>query len=246
MEGVPHTHTVVGRIAHRTERFRRLPFFEFLHDELRPVTQRLAFVPCMAGFAMSLGDLHRHVLLDEPTADPLQAQVNAHTREQHRHGPWCLDDLEALGVDCMGHPTQTLRALYAEDCVQGRLLAHRLAHWVWCARPKVRLAILQVIDETGLVLYESMARLAAQHRHGTRAQTRSGPRCGHALEAGRSTCSDRSVVATIRFDDQESAEALAAVDAVFDGFTAWTHELHAYVLARHGGFEARKAPAWAV
>jgi hypothetical protein len=46
---------------------------------------------------------------------------------------------------------------------------------------------------------------------------------------------EHAALAAIELDDNaQRADALARVDEVFDGFAAWTHELHAYARKRIG------------
>ena len=89
--------------------------------------QRLAFLPCMAPFILAFGDLNRYVLRDEPTGDPYQAMVNAHSREDDHHWPWYLEDFSKLGHDSPQAPSDTLRFHYSDSTAVKRRLALRLA-----------------------------------------------------------------------------------------------------------------------
>lgn len=228
----------------RKHRYQQLPFFEFLRDESRPVRERLTFYPCMAGFILSFGDLNRYVLRDEPTTDPHQAMVNSHTYEDDHHWPWYLEDFEKLGFDGARRPTQLLRALYSEECAHNRVWAHRLAHLAWGAAPKVKLAVIEAIEETGNVLFDLTAKLAAQYQRETGVELRYLGDFHFRLESGHAMNNEHAALAAIELDDDaQRADALARVDAVFDGFTAWTQELHAYALARCGRSSSHAAPA---
>jgi hypothetical protein len=232
-ESISRMKAVLQHTMRRKLRYQQLPFFEFLRDDTLSARDRLSFYPCMAGFIMSFGDLNRYVLRDEPTTDAHQAMVNAHTHEDDHHWPWYLEDFEKLGFDVARRPTQLLRETFSEECVQNRLLAHRLAHLVWGAAPKVRLAVIEAIEETGNVLFELTAKLASQYQRATGVELRYLGDFHFRLESGHAMNNEHAALAAIELDDgAQRADALSRVDAVFEGFTAWTHELHAYARRR--------------
>jgi hypothetical protein len=216
----------------RKRDYARLPFFAFLRDETLPVTERLAFYPCMAGFIMSFGDLNKHVLRVEPSSDPHQAMINAHTYEDDHHWPWYLEDFSKLGFDLVSRPSETLRFLYSDECVQNRLLAHRLAHLVWSATPVVRLAVIEAIEETGNVLFALTAELAIQYRRSTGVELRYLGEFHFNLESGHAMNNDHAELARVELDDASRRDALQRVDQVYEWFAAWTDELLAFALTR--------------
>jgi hypothetical protein len=226
---------VLQHILLRTHDYARLPFFDFLRDDTLRLADRLAFYPCMAGFVMSFGDLNRHVLRVEPTDDPHQAVVNAHTREDDHHWRWYLDDLSRLGFDQVARPSETLRHLYSEDCAQGRLLAHRLVHLAWGATPAVRLAVIEAIEQTGHVLLSVTAGLAARYQRASRVELRFLGELHLARESGHAMGAAADQLACIALDDVSRRHAMQCVDQVFAAFSAWTEELLAYARARVTG-----------
>ncbi|MBL9076319.1 MAG: hypothetical protein JNL08_02375 [Planctomycetes bacterium] len=221
---------VLQRTLHQKLHYLRLPFFQFLRDDTRPVVDRLAFFPCMAGFIMSFGDLNRYVLRDEPTDDEHQDMVNVHTHEDDHHWPWYLEDFEKLGFATPATPVQTLRFLYGEGRLQNRLLAHRLAHLVWSVSPTVRLAVVEAIEETGNVLFEATSRLAASYRATTGVELRYLGDFHFRRESGHAMHTDHAKLAAIQLDDATRSVALARVDQVFGWFRDWTDELLAFAL----------------
>ena len=165
--------TVLKHIFQHKRAYAQLPFFDFLRDDDLSPRERLAFFPCMASFILSFGDLNRLVLRVEPTDDPWQKMINAHTYEDDHHWPWYLEDFTKLGHDDVKRPPgDTLRFLYSDATIQNRLLAHRLAHLVWGAEPVVRLAIIEAIEETGQVLFALTSSIAAQYQHDTGTELR--------------------------------------------------------------------------
>jgi hypothetical protein len=169
------------------------------------------------------------VLRVEPSSDPCQRIINAHTYEDDHHWPWYLEDFAKLGHDRLGRtPGRTLRFLWSDATIQNRMLSHRLAHLIWGAEPVVRLAIVEAIEETGQVLFSLTTKLAVAVQAQTGIELRY---CGefHAqLESGHAMNSDHAELATIVLNPDQRADALSRVDQVFDLFSAWTHELLRY------------------
>lgn len=180
------------------QRYARLPFFDFLRDAGRPAAARLSFLPGMAPFILAFGDLNRYVLRVEPTTDPWQAMINAHTYEDDHHWPWYLEDYAKLGHDLTPQaPSQTMRDLWSDATAVNRLLSHRLAHLIWGADTVVRLAILEAIEETGNVLFALTQTLAEAVRRESGVDPRYYGEFHCAHESGRAVNNDHVQLATI-------------------------------------------------
>lgn len=221
--------TVLQHILRHKRRYSKLPFFEHLRDESLTARDRLAFLPCMAPFILSFGDLNRHVLRNEPASDRYQAMVNAHSREDDHHWPWYLQDLAVLGHDAeFVKPTEHLRWLWSDETARSRLLAHRLAHVVWSTTPVVRLAVIEAIEETGNVLFALTAELA---RRVEREVGRKLVYCGDfhfQRESGHAMNNEHAELAAIELTADERRDALQRCDQVFAWFEEWTCELLRY------------------
>ena len=76
---------VIQRIDERTKIFEQHPAFAFLKDSSIEPEDRLAFVPSVAHYVITFGDLCRHVLREEPARDRFQEIVNAQTFEEADH-----------------------------------------------------------------------------------------------------------------------------------------------------------------
>jgi Fe-S-cluster formation regulator IscX/YfhJ len=222
---------ILQHILRRKRDYARRPFFEFLRDDTRSVAERLAFYPCMAPFIMSFGDLNRYVLRVEPSDDPHQRMINAHTYEDDHHWPWYLEDFQRLGHDLPARPVDTLRALWSESCATNRLLSHQLAHLIWGAEPAVRLAVVEAIEETGNVLFSLTTQLAVQWQRETGTELRYLGEFHFALESGHAMNNEHAELARITLDEAQRTDARQRVDAVFTHFEAWIDELLAYALA---------------
>lgn len=230
---------VLQHIFSRKRAYARLPFFDFLRDDTLAVRERLAFYPCMAPFILSFGDLNRYVLRVEPSDDPHQRMLNAHSHEDDHHWPWYLEDFAKLGHDAAATPVQTMRFLFGDACARNRLLSHHLAHLVWGATPAVRLAVVEAIEETGNVLFELTTRLARAHTAATGVELRYLGDFHFALESGHAMNNDHAELAAIELDEASRADAIQRADAVFELFAGWTDELLAFAQAAR----ARQAAA---
>lgn len=233
--------TVLQHILRRKRDYARAPFFDFLRDESLTVGERLAFYPCMAPFILAFGDLNRYVLRDEPSDDPHQRIINAHTHEDDHHWPWYLEDFAKLGHDAPALPVETMRRLFSDASRCNRLLSHRLAHLIWGAPPVLRLAIIEAIEETGNVLFTLTSKLAVRHQRETGVELRYLGEFHFALESGHAMNSDHRELAAIELTDTQRDQAMRLSDRVFEEFTDWTHELLAYALAANTGAQAATA-----
>ncbi len=221
---------VLQHIFRLKREYAKLPFFEFLRDDKLSVRDRLAFFPCMAGFIMSFGDLNRYVLRVEPSNDPHQQMINAHSYEDDHHWPWYLEDFVKLGHDTASTPAEVLRFLFSDDCARNRLLSHELAHLIWGATPRVRLAVIEAIEETGNVLFALTADLATRYTAITGVELRYLGEFHFNLESGHAMNNDHAELAVLTLDEAERADAIERSTRVFELFKGWTEELHRYAL----------------
>lgn len=224
---------VLKHIFRRKREYSHLPFFDFLRDDSLSATGRLSFFPCMAPFILSFGDFNRHVLRTEPTSDPYLQMLNAHSYEDDHHWPWYLEDYAKLGHDeVLRRPTDTMRQLWSDVSIESRLLSYRLAHLIWNAEPVVRLAVVEAIEETGNVLFELTARLAAMVERETGTELRYCGDFHFNLETGHAMNNDHAELADILLAAAQRDDAMQRVDEVFRFFAAWTDELLCFARER--------------
>lgn len=212
--------------------YAQLPLFDFLRDDSISVRDRLSFVPCMASFIMSFGDLNRFVLRVEPTDDPHQQMINAHSHEDDHHWPWYLEDFVKLGHDVATTPSEVLRFIFSDECARNRLLSHQLAHLIWGATPRVRLAVIEAIEETGNVLFALTAPLAGQYTRATGIELRYLGEFHFQLESGHAMNNDHAELAAMTMEEAERADAVERCTRVFSLFQAWVEELHRFALRK--------------
>jgi hypothetical protein len=232
---------VLRHIFQLKRRYETLPFFDFLRDDSRSPSERLAFFPCMASFILSFGDLNRHVLRQEPTDDPHQRMVNEHTYEDDHHWPWYLEDYTKLGHDTPVPTSDALRHLYSDATATNRLLMLRLTHLIWNAKPVVRLAIIEAIEETGNVLFALTTEIANAWQRETGTELRYCGEFHFQLESGHAMNNDHAELAAIELDEASRRHALDCADRVFSWFSDWTNELLRYALAQQA--QAERLPA---
>jgi len=212
--------------------YARLPFFEHLRNDKLSAVERLSFFPCMAPFILSFGDLNRYVLRVEPTTDPYQAMINAHTYEDDHHWPWYLEDFAKLGHDLeLQAPSDTMHQLWSDANAQNRLLSPRLAHLIWGAEPVVRLAIIEAIEETGNVLFALTTELAQAVQRDSGTELRYCGEFHFQLESGHAMNSDHAELTRITLTEAQRVDALQRVEQVYALFTEWTRELLRYALS---------------
>jgi hypothetical protein len=224
--------SVLQQILRRKRVYAQLPFFQFLRDERLSVRDRLAFFPCMAGFIMSFGDLNRYVLRVEPTDDPLQKMINAHSYEDDHHWPWYLEDFVKLGHDTPTTTSDALGFLFSDECARNRLLSHELAHLIWGATPAVRLAVIEAIEETGNVLFALTSKLAQAYTAETGVELRYLGEFHFQLESGHAMNNDHAELVQLALSDADREDALVRVERVYDLFEGWADELHRFALSR--------------
>ena len=225
--------TVLKHILQLKRGYAALPFFDFLRDPSLPVTERLSFFPCMAPFILAFGDLNAQVLRVEPASDLFQEMINAHSYEDDHHWPWYLEDFKKLGHDRRDQsPHDTLSFLWSEATLQNRMLAGRLAQLIEGADTAVRLAIIEAIEETGQVLFSLTTPLAKAYEQQTGVELRYCGDFHFQLESGHAMNNEHAELARIQLTDAQREDALMRVDAVFELFTAWTHELLAYAVSQ--------------
>lgn len=209
--------------------YSKLPFFDYLRDETLSARDRLAFYPCMAHFILSFGDLNRFVLIDQSSLDPYQKIINSHALEGSKHWPWYLEDFTKLGLDGVCAPSDVLRFLWSNETSVNRLLSTRLAHLVYKTESKLRLAIIEAIEETGNILFSLTTPLARQVEQETGQQLRYLGDFHFSLHPDNPAGAPLYELLEIELNEEEQQRAMALVKEVFALFIEWTEELHRFV-----------------
>jgi hypothetical protein len=217
---------ILAVVMRRKKRFSTLPLFAHLKDEKVSPRQRLLFLPYMAHFIMSFGDLNRLVLRYPHPSNELEHMVNTHAEEDSHHWPWFLEDLSALGMDGASPFTAHLQGLWSPALDACRLLTYRLVQLAQDPRATLRLALIEMMEETGNVMFQHLADIETEleKREGLRLRF-----CGsHHLdrETGHAMGSDHRVFARIALSEEETAQHVAVVEQAADHFDAFIDTLY--------------------
>jgi hypothetical protein len=195
----------------------------------------------MAVFIMSFGDLSRYVRRVEPTDNPLQRMINAHSYKDDHHWPWYLEEFVKLGHNIPTTTTDALGYLFSDEFAKNRLLSHELAHLIWRASPAERPAVIEAIEEIGNVLFVRTSKLARDYAAETGVELRYLSEFRLQLGSSYAENNDSPKLAHIPLSYAERIGALECVGRVYALFEAWTDELHRFALSR----TAINAVSWA-
>jgi hypothetical protein len=189
----------------------------------------------MAHFIMSFSDLNRAVLRFPEPQSELEHAVNRHTAEDEEHWRWYLMDLEVLGHAGPSAATSVLEALWGVDTRAIRSLTYTLVALVAGTDAAARLALIEVMEETGNVTFSALAPLA---RHFQRQEGRELHFCGDlhlGHETGHTMGSEHVLITSITLGAAARADILQRVDRAFDAFDAFADELARFGRGRPGG-----------
>ena len=149
--------TIFRAIDDRSRHFQEHPLFSLLRGSEVAAERKLDIVPPLAHFVMTFADIYVSVLRDEPTNDPLQRIVNAHTREDGHHWKWYLADLDKLRCNPRLSFGDSLRFLWSEHLLRTRLVSYEICRMGIEAAPIERLAIVLCIEATGAGTLRNLA-----------------------------------------------------------------------------------------
>lgn len=216
---------ILRRIDERKTAFAGRELFRILADDRLSARARLGFVPAMAHFIMSFGDLNRDVLRFSEPRNELEHAVNRHTVEDEEHWRWYLTDLAELGYAEAQPAARVLEALWSPDTRNVRLLTYTLVALVNGTDAAARLALIEVMEATGNATFSALARLGQQYRL---QEGRTLHFCGDvhlSRETGHTMGSEHTLLADIELEPAARLDLLQRVDSAFDAFDAFADEL---------------------
>ena len=228
--------TVFSAIMKRSRSYAAQPLFTFFRDERIDPVQRFAFCPYVAFFALSFGDINRHVLRDDTSSDAYQQMINVHTEEDDHHWQWFLEDVAKLGFDQSMSSMDWLSLLWHEQTAPTRLITYNLVSLLRPLESVLRLVVMESIEETGNVFFGALAQAADEFQRKTGTELRFFGSYHLDKESGHLVGSDHRNLAAIELSDAQRAEGLRLVDQVFGWFEAWSGDILSYL-------EGRSAPA---
>ncbi|BAZ33152.1 hypothetical protein NIES4074_56620 [Cylindrospermum sp. NIES-4074] len=219
----------------KQQEFAQVPLMKFLEDKTIDPSQRLAFAPCVAPFAMNFGDLNKYILREEPAKNEIQKIVNQHTYEDENHWMWFLEDLVTLNLDPSQKFSDSLRFMWGEETKKTRACCNTLiAICISQVEPIQKLVIVEAIEATGNVILSRTAQVAKELQQITQKQYHYFGEHHFAVETGhtRGEFNIEPFLETLELNQQQTQESLELVKAVFKAFTEATEEMLEFALSR--------------
>lgn len=233
---------VIQHIEARTRIFERHPAFAFLKDSTIEPEDRLAFVPSVAHYVITFGDLCRHVLREEPARDRFQEIVNAQTYEEAEHWKWFIADLEKLGHDPVIRFSDALRFLWSDETAKSRILSYQLCRLAMGADSLRKLVIVHCAEATANVTVKHVV-MAGKDWTAKRGQRLSFFGGGHDDAEDDHTLWKAEILKLlneVELPPETEHELINMVDQAFDYFTDFIDELLAMAKKRR---RLQSAPA---
>ncbi|ENU92024.1 hypothetical protein F971_03117 [Acinetobacter vivianii] len=213
---------VIDYIGSKKEDFGQHPFFELLFDDELPVSNKLSFMPYMAYFIMSFGDINKYVLPFKSPKDNYEIAINLHAKEDEKHWNWYLEDLQSLNFDKKRAFTDVLETLWSDDFSASRELTYKLVSLIHNQSAIYRYVVVEVMEATGDVTFTYLEKMSAKldvtlnfigELHLSR-------------ETGHLILSDVNVFESLRLNEQEREDFKKVVDACFDAFHTFMDQLY--------------------
>jgi len=220
---------VLALVEKRKQEFAQLPFFKFLQDKSIDPSQRLAWAPFLASFAMNFADLNQYVLRKEPATSKIQEIINKHTYEDDQHWEWFLQDLEKLQLNPSLKFTEALRFVWSEESWKIRQICHQIALHIFNADPLVVLAAVEAIEATGNVALSLTAKVAEELEQMTKQEYHYFGHFHFCVETGHTMGTDdmEQFIESIQLTEETRKQAFEVVEKVFEAFTEGVIELMA-------------------
>ncbi len=221
---------VLALIKKKKREFAQLKLFQYLQDQSIDPKQRLAWAPCLAPFAMGFGQLNKYDLRKEPTNNPIQKLINKHTYEDDHHWIWFLEDIEKLGLNQSMNFSDSMKFYFGEETYKTRQVCHQIALYTFSAEPIVVLAAIEAIEATGNVALARTAQVAQELEQITKQSYRYFGQHHFCVETGHTTGTNdvEQLIERIQLTDEQTTEAFAVVEKVFEVFTEAVNEMMEY------------------
>ncbi len=222
---------VLEFVEKKKQEFAQLSLFEYMQDKSIDPRQRLAFIPCLAPFAMSVADLWKYDLRNEPTNDPIQKIINEHTYEDEDHCFWYLEDIHKLGFDKTLSYSESLKFLWSDDTKKTRQLYHKLRILTFQAKPILVLAAIHAIEATGNIALGLTAEVVEELQSTPKQKYRFFGNHHVRVEDAHKIKTEEigDWFETIELNTLEKSKAIEVVEKVFEAFTECMDELMNYV-----------------
>lgn len=224
---------VLALIEVKKQELEQLPLLKYMGDESIEPLKRLAWIPCLAPFAMSFGDLNKFVLRQEPTNNKIQQIINIHTYEDDHHWQWFLEDIKKLGFDHSIPFSNSLKFMWSHETHKTRLVCHKIGLlYTFNTDPILRLAISEAIEATGHVILYRTAQIAKELTESRKQKYRYFGQSHFDVETGHpmGTENVEEFIASLELSEEIKNKAFELVEAVFTAFTEMFHECMEYII----------------
>jgi uncharacterized protein (DUF427 family) len=221
---------ILNLIAEKTILHSQLPFYQFLRNTSISPQGRMAFAPCFTFFVMNFSELNRHVLREEPTADPIQALINEHTYEDEAHWIWFLEDLQKLGYEGNLPFTEAMRFLWSDETMVQRRVVRWMFKEATLAKPIHRLVLVEAIEHIAGIFLPT-TKLVTEQFQTSELQTCRYFGSLHSLsDSGHEMHSKEmeDFIGNMPLTDGEYTEAVRLVEETFDVFADLVSDLLAH------------------
>ncbi|OTG79566.1 hypothetical protein B9T31_16895 [Acinetobacter sp. ANC 4558] len=197
-------------------------FFQKLYDPQIELSKKLEFLPYLAHFIMSFGDINKYVIPFRSPKDQYEKIINTHAEEDAHHWPWYIDDLKALGLDKNQSITQTLEFLWSEKLAPSRELSYKLISLLSNQSAIIRYIVIEVMEATGNVTFKVLKNIT---------HTLNPPLkfCGQlhlSHETGHTITEDENLFEKYTFSDQDRLNAQNIINECFDAFSYFMDQLN--------------------
>ncbi|MBG1265349.1 hypothetical protein [Nostoc sp. WHI] len=221
---------VLALIEQKKQEYAQLSLFNFMQNKNINPRQRLVWAPCAAHFIMNFAELNKYFLRVEPTSDPIQALINAHTYEDDHHWLWFLEDLKSLELDKSLKFSDALKFLWSEETKSARWLNYQLYRYASQATPIQKIIVIQVTEATGNVMFSRAAEIGKEIKAISKKPCRYFA-CLHLdVEIGHMTGTPgiEEILQQIQLSEVVQQELFELVENLFTAFTQFTNDLLVY------------------
>lgn len=194
-----------------------------------PLKNRLIFLPSIAYFVMSFGDLNKYILPFQSPKNSWENIVNIHTAEDAEHWIWFIQDLEKLNYALPESFIETLKQLWAKENNENQILFFKLIDLIHNQPANIRLAIIEAIEVTGNIIFSKLRDIT----HNSEYQLSYCSDIHVNKETGHTIGQDENMINQITFTEAEREIAIQSVKRVFKAFVRWYEYLDKLIVTQY-------------
>lgn len=213
---------VIEFIKSKKEVFSQHPFFQILSDNRLSLPYKLKFMPYMAHFIMSFGDINKYVLPFKTPKDKFEVAINIHAKEDEKHWIWYLEDLKSLNFDKNLKFTIFLEYLWGNDLSASRELTYKLVSLIYGQPAIKRYIVIEVMEATGNVTFVQLEKMTTQS--GLKLNFIGELHLSH--ETGHAMLEEANVFENIELNERDRAEFKNIINECFDAFYKFMDQLY--------------------